>query len=143
MITSTSNPHIKSLRKLTDSKERAATNTFLAEGLRVVGQAVDSGAQIQQLLYCDELLVSDYGRKLVTKLSEEPSVEIIDVSKEVFKSLARKDKPQGIYHKNPSFSVCYAAAVRRVQNLPVCRRAYPPILPVNKNWGSAGCMQEK
>ena len=55
----------------------------------------------------------------------------------------RKDKPQGIYHKNPSFSVCYAAAVRRVQNLPVCRRAYPPILPVNKNWGSAGCMQEK
>lgn len=96
MITSTSNPHIKSLRKLTDSKERAATNTYLAEGLRVVGQAVDSGAQIQQLLYCDELLVSDYGRKLVTKLTEDPSVEIIDVSKEVFKSLARKDKPQGI-----------------------------------------------
>ncbi len=50
MISSTSNPRIKAIRKLADSKERTATNTFLAEGLRVVGQAVDSGAQIQSCL---------------------------------------------------------------------------------------------
>lgn len=96
MITSTSNPRIKAIRKLTESKERAATNTFLAEGLRVVGQAVDSGAQIQELLYCDELLLSDYGRSLVEKLKVDTSVELIEISKEVFESLARKDKPQGI-----------------------------------------------
>lgn len=96
MISSTSNPRIKAIRKLVDSKERAATNTFLAEGLRVVGQAVDSDAKIQDLLYCEELLVSDYGRSLVEKLKEIPSTEIIEVTKEVFESLARKDKPQGI-----------------------------------------------
>ncbi len=96
MISSTSNPRIKAIRKLADSKERAANNTFLAEGLRVVGQAVDSGAQIQELLYCDELLVSDYGRSLVEKLKVDTSVELIEISKEVFESLARKEKPQGI-----------------------------------------------
>lgn len=96
MISSTSNPRIKAIRKLADSKERSATNTFLAEGLRVVGQAVDSNAQIQELLYCDELLVSEYGKSLVEKLKGNPTVEVLEVSKEVFESLARKDKPQGI-----------------------------------------------
>ncbi|MEL7625780.1 MAG: RNA methyltransferase [Anaerolineaceae bacterium] len=96
MITSTSNPHIKSIRKLADPKERTATQTFLAEGLRVVGQAVDSNADIRQLVYCDELLISEYGRHLVESLKGNTSVEVIEVSKEVFESLARKDKPQGI-----------------------------------------------
>ena len=96
MISSTSNPRIKAIRKLADSKERSATNTFLAEGLRVVGQAVDSDVHIQELLYCEDLLISDYGKSLVEKLKQNTSVEIIEVSKEVFESLARKDKPQGI-----------------------------------------------
>ena len=96
MITSTSNPRIKAIRKLADPKERTATNTFLAEGLRVVGQAVDSAARIQELIYCEELLISDYGRHLLTELDANPSVEIVEVSKTVFESLARKDKPQGI-----------------------------------------------
>ena len=96
MISSTSNSRIKAIRKLADSKERSTTGSFLAEGLRVVGQAVDSGAQIQKLLYCDELLVSDYGKDLVHKLRQNPSIEVFEVSKDVFISLARKDKPQGI-----------------------------------------------
>lgn len=96
MITSPSNARIKQIRKLADSKGRSTTNTFLAEGLRVVGQAVDSGAQILELIYCDQLLISDYGRQLVEKVRQDPSVETLEVSKAVFESLARKDKPQGI-----------------------------------------------
>ena len=96
MITSTSNPRVKAIRKLADSKARSTTNTFLAEGLRVVGQAVDSDAQIQELVYCAELLISDYGRQLVDKVRQDPSIETVEVSKAVFDSLARKDKPQGI-----------------------------------------------
>ena len=45
MITSTANPHIKAIRKLNDSKERSLTQVFLTEGLRVVGQAVDSKSE--------------------------------------------------------------------------------------------------
>lgn len=96
MISSPSNPHLKAIRKLADAKERAATGTFLAEGLRVVGQAVDSEANIVELLWCDELLISDYGRSLLSQLSQNSSIEINELSREAFESLARKDKPQGI-----------------------------------------------
>lgn len=96
MITSTANPHIKSIRKLNDSKERGLTNTFLAEGLRVVGQAFDSHAQILELIISNELLISEYGKKLVRRAENEQSITVTQVSPEVFASLARKDKPQGI-----------------------------------------------
>jgi len=96
MISSPSNPHLKAIRKLADAKERTATGTFLAEGLRVVGQAVDSKANIVELLWCDELLISDYGKSLISQLSQNPSIEISELSREAFESLARKDKPQGI-----------------------------------------------
>jgi len=96
MISSPSNPHLKAIRKLADTKERNATGTFLAEGLRVVGQAIDSNANIVELLWCDELLISDYGRSLVSQLSEKSSIEIYELSREAFECLARKDKPQGI-----------------------------------------------
>ncbi len=96
MISSPSNPHLKAIRKLNDAKERNATGNFLAEGLRVVGQAVDSDANIVELLWSDEFLISDYGRSLISQLSKNPSIEISELSREAFESLARKDKPQGI-----------------------------------------------
>ena len=96
MISSPSNPHLKAIRKLADAKERTATGTFLAEGLRVVGQAFDSEAKIVELLWCDELLISDYGKNLISQLSEKSSIEINELSRDAFESLARKDKPQGI-----------------------------------------------
>lgn len=96
MISSLSNPHLKAIRKLADAKERTASGTFLAEGLRVVGQAVDSDAKFVELLWCDELLISDYGKSLLSQLSQNPSIQISELSREAFESLARKDKPQGI-----------------------------------------------
>lgn len=96
MISSPSNPHLKAIRKLADPKERTVTGNFLAEGLRVVGQAVDSNAKIIELLWCDELLISDYGKSLISQLREKASIEINELSREAFESLARKDKPQGI-----------------------------------------------
>jgi len=51
MITSLSNPTIVAIRKLHLLKERRESQLFLAEGLRVVGQALDSGAAVQQVIY--------------------------------------------------------------------------------------------
>ncbi|NLE83361.1 MAG: RNA methyltransferase [Chloroflexi bacterium] len=96
MITSTSNPHIKAIRKLADPKGRAVAGTFLAEGLRVVGQALDSDADIREVIFSEELLVSNYGRDILRILTPKPGVEITEVNREVFESLARKEKPQGI-----------------------------------------------
>ncbi len=95
MITSTANPHIKAIRKLNDSKERSLTQTFLAEGLRVVGQAVDSQAEILEFIYSEELLISDFGQDLISAALKNGKT-VTQVSQGVFESIARKDKPQGI-----------------------------------------------
>lgn len=98
MITSAANPHIKTIRKLNDRKEREQTGLFLTEGLRVVGQALESDFEIIELIYCPDLLISEYGCKLVQHCQEKPgrSIQLTEVSPEVFISIARKDKPQGI-----------------------------------------------
>jgi len=95
MITSLTNPAIVAARKLLLPKERKSTGAFLAEGLRVVAQALDSGALIQQLIYAPELLVSEFGQSLV-KRAEVLGITTLEVSQSVFASLARKDTPQGI-----------------------------------------------
>lgn len=98
MITSTSNPHIKAIRKLPERKERENTGLFLAEGLRVVGQAFDSDAEIVELIVSPEFLISEFGRQLVQNCLDDPQndIQLTEVSPEVFVSIARKDKPQGI-----------------------------------------------
>ncbi len=95
MISSLSNPSIVAVRKLHQAKERKITQTFLAEGLRVVGQAFDSHADVQQVIYCPDLLVSDYGKSLLAK-ALTLDIATLEVSQPVFNSFARKDTPQGI-----------------------------------------------
>jgi len=95
MITSAANEHIKALRKLEQAKDRRASGNFLAEGLKVVGQAFDSGAKIHELLVAPELLISEYGRSL-TELARKRDIPILELSPSVFATLARKEKPQGI-----------------------------------------------
>lgn len=95
MITSTSNDHIKALRKLDQAKERRTTGTFLAEGLKAVGQAFDSNAKFRELLVSPELLISDFGQQLVNRAALL-GIPVIEMSASVFSTLARKEKPQGI-----------------------------------------------
>ena len=46
MITSFSNPKIKAIRKLEERKARQETGLFFIEGLRTVGEAIQTGAPI-------------------------------------------------------------------------------------------------
>ena len=95
MITSSANEQIKTLRKLDQAKDRRASGNFLAEGLRAVGQAFDSGAKIHELIVSPELLVSEYGRSLLER-ADEQKTPVLELSASVFATLARKEKPQGI-----------------------------------------------
>ncbi len=95
MITSTSNPQIKFLRSLYMQKYRNESGLFLIEGLKLVGQAFDSNAEIQQIIISPDLLISEYGQSLVER-AQKTSIEILELSALVFESIARKDKPQGI-----------------------------------------------
>lgn len=95
MITSTSNPTIKSIRKLADRKERRQTGLFFVEGLRNVGEAVQQGWDLETLVISPELLVSLFGQQLVDQASSAGST-VLEVSAEVFEYLSAKEGPQGI-----------------------------------------------
>ena len=94
-ITSLQNPRIKAIRALSRRKRRQETGLFFAEGIRLVGEAVQTGADVETLVVAPDLLRSDFGRDTVRRAREE-GVEILEVGAEVFRSLSGKDGPAGI-----------------------------------------------
>jgi len=94
-ITSSANTKIKWIRKLRERKARQETGCFYAEGLRIVMEAVQQGADLQTLLVAPELLTSAVGLQLVEEQAAR-GVEVIEVSGEVFQSVALKEAPVGI-----------------------------------------------
>jgi RNA methyltransferase, TrmH family len=95
IITSQSNARIKQIRSLRNRREREQTGLFFIEGIRIVVEAVQSGAQIETLVVAPDLLKSQLGQEIVRQ-EQERGVPILEVSAEVFKSLSVKEGPQGI-----------------------------------------------
>lgn len=95
IITSPSNPKIKTIRKLRERKARQEMNCFYAEGLRIVVEAVQQGVPLQTLLVAPDLLTSPIGQKLVEE-QKTRGVDVMEVSAEVFQSVALKEAPVGI-----------------------------------------------
>ena len=96
LITSTSNQIIKQVRKLQKSKERKNSGLFYLEGIRLVGEAIQNKAKLETLIFCRELLRSNYGLELIQACEENKECSLLDVSKNVFESFASKENPQGI-----------------------------------------------
>jgi len=95
IITSFSNPKVKFIRKLEQKKYRQEAGVYFVEGLRTVGEAVQTGAPIEQLVVAPELLVSEFGQSLL----DHPNlngIEKIEVSAEIYEKIAHKEGPQGI-----------------------------------------------
>ena len=95
LITSISNPRVKEIRKLRDRKEQKRTGLFYMEGTRIVGEAFDKGAEIETLVVCPELLKTDYSLELWQN-AQKRGLDVLEVSRPVFESLAVKENPQGL-----------------------------------------------
>ena len=95
LITSVSNPRVKEIRKLRERKEQKRTGLFYMEGTRIVGEALEKGAEIEMLVVCPELLKTDYSMELWQK-AQKQGLDIFEVSRPVFESLAVKENPQGL-----------------------------------------------
>lgn len=95
LITSTSNPHIKMIRKLKDRKFRAESGLFFLEGIRIVIEALNAGDWIEQLIVSRDLIGSTKGVEVVEE-AEQKGIPILEVNKEVFESISGKDGPQGL-----------------------------------------------
>ncbi len=95
MISSPNNPQIKQIRALRERKEREQRGHCFIEGIRLVGEAVQLGADIERLVVAPEILLSEFALELVAS-QRRAGVEILEVSRRVFAGLSQKDGPQGL-----------------------------------------------
>jgi TrmH family RNA methyltransferase len=94
-ITSLANPLIKEIRGLALSKNRKASGLFVAEGLKLVADAVEAGWTIRTLLHASR--VAD--QELVARISATARArggKVLSVSEAVLGKIARRDNPQTV-----------------------------------------------
>ncbi len=95
MITSISNERIKNIRKLRQRKYREETGLFFIEGSRIVIEALQQNAEVQELLYSPNYLKSEIGKQVLT-LAENEKINCLELSEDVFQTISQKENPQGI-----------------------------------------------
>ena len=95
IITSPSNPRIKSIRKLADRKFREEQGEYYIEGLRIVGEAFEHHADLVTVLYSPDLLTSEFGQRLVEQAVSQ-DIEVLALGADAFTRLSLKEGPQGI-----------------------------------------------
>lgn len=101
-ITSLANPIIKDMKALNLKKNRDREGVFMAEGLKLVIDALDLGWTIRTLLFSKAGL----GNPLVEKTAARAKAHgglIIQASQKVMESVTRRDNPQmvvGVFEQN-------------------------------------------
>ncbi len=91
-VTSLTNPTVKAVRALHLRKAREETGLFLAEGLKIITEAVELGHAPKILLYGP-----DAGHPLLKKAigaTEAAGGEVIEVTPGILEKISRRDNPQ-------------------------------------------------
>ena len=94
-ITSPANPTLKRLRSLHEKKFRRSEGRFLAEGLRIVAEAVEAGIVPEVLVFGEDFA----GHPLVERLiatTEGAAGTAIATSPDMLNKLTCKDNPQAV-----------------------------------------------
>ena len=93
LITSHSNDTIKRIRSLREKKHRVAEGLFLAEGLRIVTEAMEAGRAPEILVYAQEARDHALVQKLLA-YTEAHGGDVIETSVDILHKLSGKDNPQ-------------------------------------------------
>lgn len=93
LITSPSNETIKRIRSLREKKHRLQEGLFLAEGMRIVTEAMDAGRAPDMLLYAQEARDHPLLQKLVAYTTAQGG-DVIETSVDILHKLSGKDNPQ-------------------------------------------------
>ena len=109
MITSAQNKKIQEVRRLASKrKEREAAGLYIAEGIRLVEEALNHAAECAYLLWCAPL--SERAEKLVNAFADA-GVPAEEITPQLMDSIAGTDTPQGVL------------AVMRMNPLPLPEKA--------------------
>ena len=94
-ITSASNPLIKQLRSLERKKGRNETGLFLAEGGRLIEQALAQDWQVDTLIVSNAGAERDHVQALAVRAHKQ-GARLVQVPDRLAGSIARKDNPQAV-----------------------------------------------
>ncbi|NTE85072.1 TrmH family RNA methyltransferase [Agrobacterium rubi] len=92
-VTSLANPIIKDIKNLTQKKGREETGTFMAEGLKLVIDALELGWTIRTLVYAKNAK----GKPLVEQVAAKTVAKgglVLEVTEKILSSITRRDNPQ-------------------------------------------------
>ncbi len=92
-VTSLANPIIKEIRALSQKKHRDETHSFMAEGLKLVIDALDLGWKIRTLVYAK----AAKGKPQVDEVAARTIAKgalVLEVSEKVISTITRRDNPQ-------------------------------------------------
>ena len=94
-ITSLSNATVKAVRALHMRKEREESGLFLAEGLKLVIEAIDLGRAPSILLFGPDATGHPMLRRAV-QATEAAKGEVLEVSRDILEKISRRDNPQAV-----------------------------------------------
>ena len=94
-VTAFSNPTVKRLRSLRDKKARRAEGLLLAEGLRIITEARDSGRLPEILAFSAEGAKHPLAAEIIAA-TEAAGGETIETTPEILSKMSGKDNPQMI-----------------------------------------------
>lgn len=96
MISSLDNQQIKDARKLQRRRQRVRSGTLLIEGVRLVRDAIQSGATIEKLFYAPTLIADNATALALIAQSEAVGLTALACTEEIFHALTETVTPQGI-----------------------------------------------
>ena len=92
-VTSLANPIIKDIKALSDKKTREQSGTFMAEGLKLVIDAIELGWTIRTLVYAKAAKSKPLVEQMAAKTVASGGL-VLEVSEKVLSSITRRDNPQ-------------------------------------------------
>lgn len=92
-ITSVSNPIVKDIRALSDRKNRQSSGLFIAEGLKLVADAIEAGWPIRTFVFGKKVKQHELVEKLAAATKARGGL-VIEASDAVLSKIARRDNPQ-------------------------------------------------
>src|SRR5687768_9224613 len=104
VVTSFSNATVKRLRSLRDKKARREEGLFLAEGLRIIAEARDSGRLPEILAFSPQGAAHPLAAEIIAA-AEARGAEAIEVPPDLLSKMSGKDNPQmllGAYRQTPT-----------------------------------------
>src|SRR4030095_8454915 len=99
LITAFSNSTVKRLRSLRDKKARREEGLFLAEGLRIITEARDSGRLPEIIMFSSEGAKHQLAAEII-EATEAAGGEAIETTADILSKASGKENPQMLVAEN-------------------------------------------